>query len=101
MSREKQDPVKIRMPRKVASFDDPLPLCMEEATIITKSGRSTRQRRLVRIRVENLSGRCRSSLGMTLTLKENQGSVDSRRGLEGTTLACTRGPEQWPKVLAV
>ena len=79
--------------------------------------RNERQRRLVRGRVENLSGRCRSSLGMTLTLRKNQGSraikggagsdmgsiqsAHAWRGLEGTTSACTRGPEQWPKVLAV
>ena len=54
---------------------------------------------------------------MTLTLRKNQGSraikggagsdmgsIQSAHawgGLEGTILARTRGPEQWPKVLAV
>ena len=33
--REKQDPVKVRMPRKVASFDDPLS-STEEAMTVTK-----------------------------------------------------------------
>ena len=62
----------------------------------------------------NLSGWCGSSLGAR---QEGRGSraieggadrdlvslqsAHSWRGLRGTTLACARGPQQWPKVLAV